>query len=51
MMVVSAILYFVWPAVFTVLVSFGEAISKLGWVGAGYGFFNRLLIQLVYITP
>lgn len=45
MMVVSAILYFVWPAVFTVLVSFGEAISKLGWVGAGlYGFFNRLLI-------
>ncbi|MEJ1320208.1 N-acetylglucosamine-specific PTS transporter subunit IIBC [Latilactobacillus sakei] len=45
MMVVSAILYFVWPTVFTVLVSFGEAISKLGWVGAGlYGFFNRLLI-------
>lgn len=45
MMVVSAILYFVWPAVFTVLVSFGEAISKLGWFGAGlYGFFNRLLI-------
>ncbi|MEJ1307958.1 PTS transporter subunit EIIC [Latilactobacillus sakei] len=30
MMVVSAILYFVWPTVFTVLVSFGEAISKLG---------------------
>ncbi|AWV72090.1 N-acetylglucosamine-specific PTS transporter subunit IIBC [Latilactobacillus curvatus] len=45
MMVVSAILYFVWPAVFTVLVSFGEAISKLDWFGAGlYGFFNRLLI-------
>ncbi|SPC39647.1 N-acetylglucosamine-specific PTS transporter subunit IIBC [Latilactobacillus fuchuensis] len=45
MVVVSAILYFVWPAVFTVLVAFGKAISNLGWAGAGiYGFFNRLLI-------
>ncbi|AZB41552.1 PTS glucose transporter subunit IIBC [Bacillus sp. FJAT-42376] len=45
MLVVSGILLFVWPVVFSGLVSFGEAISKLGFVGAGlYGFFNRLLI-------
>ncbi|MGE8203337.1 N-acetylglucosamine-specific PTS transporter subunit IIBC [Heyndrickxia sp. NPDC080065] len=45
MIVVSVILFFVWPVVYTGLVSFGEAISKLGPVGAGiYGFFNRLLI-------
>lgn len=45
MIVASAILFFVWPVIFTALVSFGTAISKLGWVGAGlYGFFNRLLI-------
>jgi N-acetylglucosamine PTS system EIICBA or EIICB component len=45
MIVVSAILFFVWPVIFTGLVSFGEAIAKLGAVGAGlYGFFNRLLI-------
>ncbi|WP_042352693.1 N-acetylglucosamine-specific PTS transporter subunit IIBC [Bacillus massiliigorillae] len=45
MLVVSAILFFVWPLVFTGLVNFGEAISKLGAAGAGiYGFFNRLLI-------
>lgn len=45
MLVISAILFFVWPIVFSGLVNFGEAISKLGAAGAGlYGFFNRLLI-------
>ncbi|MDR6999040.1 N-acetylglucosamine-specific PTS transporter subunit IIBC [Neobacillus niacini] len=47
MLVVSLILFFVWPVIFTGLVSFGEGISKLGALGAGlYGFFNRLLIPL-----
>ncbi|MBP2098122.1 N-acetylglucosamine-specific PTS transporter subunit IIBC [Enterococcus rivorum] len=45
MLVLSAGLIFVWPPVYDGLVSFGEAISKLGPIGAGlYGFFNRLLI-------
>ncbi|MBO9130825.1 N-acetylglucosamine-specific PTS transporter subunit IIBC [Bacillus sp. 165] len=45
MIVVSAVLFFAWPVIFTGLVSFGEGISKLGALGAGlYGFFNRLLI-------
>jgi N-acetylglucosamine PTS system EIICBA or EIICB component len=45
MLVVSVVLFFVWPVIFTGLVSFGEGISKLGAMGAGlYGFFNRLLI-------
>ncbi|WP_413304179.1 N-acetylglucosamine-specific PTS transporter subunit IIBC [Bacillus sp. 1P10SD] len=45
MLVASAILFFVWPVIFTGLVSFGEGIAKLGALGAGlYGFFNRLLI-------
>lgn len=45
MVVVAAILYFVWPIVFAGLVALGTGISKLGAVGAGlYGFFNRLLI-------
>ena len=45
MIVLSAVLFFVWPVVFSGLVNFGEAISKLGAAGAGiYGFFNRLLI-------
>ncbi|MTH53674.1 PTS glucose transporter subunit IIBC [Bacillus mangrovi] len=47
MIVASLILLFVWPVVYTALVSFGEAIASLGFVGAGlYGFFNRLLIPL-----
>ncbi|WML45754.1 N-acetylglucosamine-specific PTS transporter subunit IIBC [Neobacillus sp. PS3-40] len=47
MLVVSVALLFVWPVVFTGLVSFGEGISKLGAVGAGiYGFLNRLLIPI-----
>src|SRR5699024_6196478 len=45
MVVLAAILYFVWPVVYSWLVSFGTAISSLGAAGAGlYGFFNRLLI-------
>ncbi|KOO51832.1 N-acetylglucosamine-specific PTS transporter subunit IIBC [Viridibacillus arvi] len=45
MLVVSAALFFIWPVVYSALVSFGEAISELGATGAGlYGFFNRLLI-------
>lgn len=45
MLVVSAALFFIWPVVYSGLVSFGEAISSLGAAGAGiYGFFNRLLI-------
>lgn len=44
-LITSLILFFVWPTVFAFLVSFGEAISKLGALGAGlFGFFNRLLI-------
>lgn len=45
MLVISGILFFIWPVIFTGLVSFGTAISKLDFIGAGlYGFFNRLLI-------
>lgn len=45
MLVVSVALLYIWPVVYTGLVSFGTAISSLGAVGAGlYGFFNRLLI-------
>ncbi len=45
MLVASFILFFAWPVIFTGLVSFGTAISKLEFIGAGlYGFFNRLLI-------
>ena len=47
MMLVSFILMYIWPAVYSGLVSFGEGISKLGPLGAGiYGFFNRLLIPV-----
>lgn len=45
MLVISFVLLFIWPVVYSSLVAFGEAISSLGFVGAGlYGFFNRLLI-------
>jgi len=45
MILVSAVLFFVWPIVYSGLVTFGTTISELGAVGAGiYGFFNRLLI-------
>jgi len=47
MLFVSVVLYFIWPMVFSALVSFGEWIKNLGSVGAGiYGFFNRLLIPV-----
>lgn len=43
--VAALILFFVWPAIFGALVSFGEMIMGAGAIGAGiYGFFNRLLI-------
>lgn len=45
MLIVAVILLFLWPAIYSGLVSFGTQISKLGAIGAGlYGFFNRLLI-------
>ena len=43
--IVSAILLFVWPVLFTALIAVGEAIVGLDAVGAGiYAFLNRLLI-------
>ena len=43
--IVSLILYVVWPILFSALVSVGEFIAGLGAVGAGiYAFLNRLLI-------
>ena len=45
MIIVSGILFFIWPVVYGGLVAFGESIIGLGPVGAGiYAFFNRLLI-------
>ncbi|WP_284141207.1 MULTISPECIES: N-acetylglucosamine-specific PTS transporter subunit IIBC [unclassified Virgibacillus] len=45
MILAAAVLFFVWPVIYTGLVNFAESISKLGAAGAGlYGFFNRLLI-------
>lgn len=42
---VSVLLLFVWPLIFGVLITIGEAISGMGAVGAGiYAFLNRLLI-------
>ena len=46
-LIAGAILFFIWPVVYTGLVDFGEWILGLGAFGAGlYGFFNRLLIPL-----
>ncbi|HIZ41874.1 MAG TPA: PTS transporter subunit EIIC [Candidatus Gemmiger excrementigallinarum] len=43
--VVSVILLFVWPLIFSALVWIGDGIVSLDGVGAGlYAFFNRLLI-------
>ncbi|MBQ9927084.1 MAG: PTS transporter subunit EIIC [Lachnospiraceae bacterium] len=43
--IVSAILLFTWPVVFGALISVGNAIAKMGPLGAGiYAFLNRLLI-------
>lgn len=45
--VVSFILLYVWPAIYSGLVGFGINIAKMGPIGAGiYGFFNRLLIPV-----
>jgi PTS system N-acetylglucosamine-specific IIC component len=47
MLVVSGILFYIWPVIYSGLVSFGTAISSLGALGAGiYAFFNRLLIPV-----
>ena len=44
---VSAVLLFVWPLLFGVLVALGDGVAKLGIVGAGiYAFLNRLLIPI-----
>jgi PTS system N-acetylglucosamine-specific IIC component len=41
----TVVLFFVWPAIYNALVSFGEAIISTGPAGAGiYAFLNRLLI-------
>ncbi len=46
-MVVSVILFFIWPVVYSGLVALGEGIVGSGAIGAGiYGFLNRLLIPL-----
>lgn len=43
--IVSLILFFVWPVLYGGLVAFGTAVSATGALGVGlYGFFNRLLI-------
>ena len=43
--IAAAILFFVWPIVYTALVFVGESIVGLGAVGVGiYAFLNRLLI-------
>ncbi len=47
MIVVSFILMYVWPLIFSALSGFGIKIASMGAVGAGiYGFFNRLLIPV-----
>ena len=47
MLVVSGVLFFVWPAIFSGLVGFGIVMTKMGAFGAAvYGFFNRLLIPV-----
>lgn len=44
---VSIVLFFVWPFVYGVLVAFGKSITSTGAIGAGiYAFLNRLLIPL-----
>ncbi len=45
--VVSVVLLFVWPLIFSGLIALGEAIVGMGPVGAGiYAFLNRLLIPV-----
>ncbi|MGL5435550.1 MAG: N-acetylglucosamine-specific PTS transporter subunit IIBC [Lachnospiraceae bacterium] len=44
-LIAALILYFVWPVIYTALVSLGTAIISTGSIGAGiYAFLNRLLI-------
>lgn len=44
-LVLSGILLFVWPLIYSALVNFGTTLTKMGPLGAAiYGFFNRLLI-------
>lgn len=46
-LVVSLVLFFIWPVIYTGLVIFGKSIISTGAVGAGvYAFFNRLLIPV-----
>ena len=43
--VTALALFFIWPAIYGALVTFGMSVLNLGPAGAGiYGFFNRLLI-------
>ncbi|MBQ7841588.1 MAG: PTS transporter subunit EIIC [Lachnospiraceae bacterium] len=43
--VVAAVLFFIWPVVYSGLVALGTGIANLGAVGSGiYAFLNRLLI-------
>ncbi|MBE4606503.1 N-acetylglucosamine-specific PTS transporter subunit IIBC [Vibrio navarrensis] len=43
----SFVLMYLWPVIFSGLIHFGESITGLGEVGSGlYGFFNRLLIPV-----
>lgn len=43
--IAAAILFFVWPLIYGILVNFGESIVSTGAIGSGiYGFLNRLLI-------
>ena len=45
--VLSAVLFFIWPVIYNALVLLGESIISLGAVGAGiYAFLNRLLIPI-----
>ncbi len=42
---VSVVLFFVWPVIFGALVGLGQGIAAMGGIGAGiYAFLNRLLI-------
>ena len=46
-MLLSRVLYFIWPVLYSGLVTFGKSIVSMGPFGAGiYGFFNRLLIPV-----
>ena len=47
MLLVSVVLFFIWPAIVAGLVGFGMTMTKMGAIGAAaYGFFNRLLIPV-----